>query len=102
MVMWFNVKEARERLLTKGFVYTMRPKKRRDGHDILMYNGFGKKGDIYIDFMGEFPNFADLEPALEFSGFLTLDDWHKAAGDSHFLYRVELQSLSGKPIEAKQ
>ena len=102
MVMWFNVKEAREQLLKDGVVYTLRPKKRREGHEVLMYNGFGKKGDIEVLFIGKIDTDTDLEGIfLEMSGFTSVEAWRKAAGESSFLYRVELQFTSSKP-EAKQ
>ena len=89
--MWFNVKEAREQLLKDGVVYTLRPKKRREGHEVLMYNGFGKKGEIEVLFIGKVDADVDLEGIfLEMSGFPSIEAWRKAAGDSQFLYRVEL------------
>lgn len=90
--MWFNVKEAREQLLKDRVVYTLRPKRRkREGHEILMYNGFGKKGDLDVDFLMEVENDADIpEIAVEMSGFPSMEAWRKAAKDARFLYRVEL------------
>lgn len=97
MVMWFNVKEARECLLTKGHVFTLRPKKRREGHEALMYDGFGKKGDLQVAYWGQIHvedvnTMKALNAIVDESGFASVDDWLKAAGDSRFLYRVELRN----------
>ena len=101
MVMWFNVKEAREQLLKDQVVYSLRPKRRkREGHEILMFNGFGKKGDLNVEFLMEVEKDSDIpEICVEMSGFSSMEDWRKAAKDGRFLYRVELLSLADKQTE---
>ena len=97
--MWFNVKEARDFLLTNGFVYTLRPKKRREGREALMYEGFGKKGELQVRFVKEIESDEELETRVERSGFRSVEEWRKKAGDSRFLYLVGLVSLEPKPIK---
>ena len=54
MVIWFNIKEARDFLLKNGMAYTLRPTSKRNGwvrklgYKILSYYGFGQKGDVFI------------------------------------------------------
>lgn len=93
MVMWFNVKEAREFLLKEKFVYTLRPKKRREGRDMLSWEGFGKKGIGMVKFVKEIVDDGELEKFVKWSGFESVRAWREKAGDSKFLYRVDLLSL---------
>jgi len=95
--MWFNVKEARDFLLTNGFVYTLRPKKRREGREALMYEGFGKKGELQVRFVKEIESDEELQTRVERSGFRSVEEWRKKAGDSRFLYLVGLVSLEHMP-----
>lgn len=92
MVMWFNVLEARDFLLRNGRVFTLRPKRRkREGrHEVLMYGGFGKKGDLYVSFVKEIEDVGELKEFVEDSGFGSLDEWLLAADGSRFLYYVML------------
>lgn len=91
MVISFMVEKARKHLEDYGFVYTLRPKKRkRTGKD--WYNHFRtdtKKGTVFITYMGigkgEF-----LEYIWNLSGFNSLEEWLNAANGSKYLYRVEL------------
>jgi len=88
MVIWFNVKKARDFLLKNGYVYTLRPKKRREGIDILSYGGFGKKGVVYVIFVKEIKNDVELREFVKDSGFESVQEWRKEAGESRFLYYV--------------
>jgi len=88
MVIWFNVKETREYLLKNGRVYTLRPKIRREGKEILSYNGFGKKGLVYVSFVKEIENLRELEEFVEDSGFESVAKWIEKAKESRFLYYV--------------
>jgi len=94
--MWFNIQEARDYLLRNGFVYTLRPKpyrgrsKRKHGKDILMYNGFGKKGEVYFEFIKTIDDPNELEPIVQFSGFKSLDEWLKNAKGNRCLFKVIL------------
>ena len=94
MVIWFNVAEARKCLLDRGIVYTLRPKERREGREVLSYGGFGKKGIVNVRFEKENPTDDDLAIHLPNSGFASVDDWRRAAGDSSFLYCVTLLEAS--------
>lgn len=92
MVIWFNVKEAREYLLSVGRVYTLRPKrrKREECKEVLSYDGFGKKGMVWVSFVKEIEDDRELEEFVEDSGFRSVEEWRKEAKDSRFLYYVML------------
>lgn len=96
MVMWFNVKEARDFLLRHGYVFTLRPKaprgpwKRLRGFDVLMYQGFGKKGRVFYCWLDTVYHAENLVSYYENSGFESPEDWLVAAGDNRELYLVVL------------
>lgn len=91
MVIWFNVKEARTFLLKNGYVYTLRPKRRkREGMEVLMYDSFGKKGLVTVSFIKRITGNRELEEYVKCSGFRSVVEWRRAAGQSRFLYRVDL------------
>jgi hypothetical protein len=92
MVMWFNVSESREYLLKHGQVYTLRPKKRREGKEILSYGGFGKKGEVNVKFVKEILDWNELNRYVDKSGFRTVDEWVRKAKGNRFLYHVVLLS----------
>jgi hypothetical protein len=92
MVMWFNVPEAREYLLQYGEVYTLRPKKRREGKEVLSYGGFGKKGEVNVKFVKEILDWNELNRYVDKSGFRTVDEWVRKAKGNRFLYHVVLLS----------
>lgn len=96
MVIWFNVKEAREYLLSVGRVYTLRPKrrKREECREMLSYDGFGKKGVVYVSFVKEIEDDRELEMFVKDSGFKSVEEWRKKAKDSRFLYYVMLLKSS--------
>ena len=92
MVISFTVSEAREQLEAIGFVYTLRPYRRKNGRNWYNYCiGCPKQGDVFIHYID---NFIDKEEELERfvkkSGFNTLKDWLKKAKKSRYLYEVEL------------
>lgn len=93
MAIWFNVKEARDFLLSEEFVYTMRPKRRREGRDMLCWNSFGKRGMVLVKFVKEIENDNELEEFVKWTGFKNVKEWRKVAGESRFLYRVEILSV---------
>jgi hypothetical protein len=90
MVIWFNVKKARDFLLKNGYVYTLRPRKRREGKDVLMYGGFGKKGYVNVKFVKEILDWDELNRYVYESGFRNVDEWVREAKGSRFLYLVTL------------
>lgn len=96
MVIWFNVREAREYLLSVGRVYTLRPKgrKREECREVLSYGGFGKKGMVYVSFVKEIEDDRELEMFVEDSGFESVEEWRKKAKDNRFLYYVMLLKSS--------
>jgi len=91
-VIWFNVKEARDYLLKHGLVYTLRPKKRREGKDILCYGGLGKKGVVYVEFIKEIADDGELEEYVKSSGLESAREWRAKAKGSRHLYKVTLLS----------
>ena len=90
MVMWFNVEEARNFLLKNLSVYTLRPKTRREGKEVLSYGGFGKKGVVYVVFVKEINDDSELEEFVTESGFNSVEEWLEKAGESRYLYYVML------------
>lgn len=88
---FFNVKEARERLLRTGEVLTLR--KRRGTGRTVAYQGNRRSRKrlcaVIIDFAWHNPSIRLLEENLEGSGFQTLEAWMEAASpESTVLYRV--------------
>ena len=92
-MIFFNVPEARQQLVTKGFVYTLRPKMRRTGEDVAVYGSYFKHeriGDVSIQFIKEVTGITDIIEYVSSSGFAKAEDWWKAANGSKFLFRVVL------------
>lgn len=92
--MFFNVPEARQQLISKGFVYTLRPKMRKTGKDTAFYGSFYKKekiGDIFVDLIKEVKDPEEVKQYVSDSGFKTLEDWLEAAKGSRFLFKVMLK-----------
>lgn len=90
MVIWFNVEEAREYLLKRGHIYTLRPKRRRERKEVLMFGKFGKRGVVYVRFIKEVKSDSELEGYVGESGFKSVTEWRRKARRSRFLYLVEL------------
>ena len=93
-----NVEKARKHLLEKGFVYSLRPRRRvrdyRHKHpymEPLMWGGEDRfHGYVWVTFIKEIFDPLDLEEYVSESGFGSMDEWLKEAHDSTFLYRIEL------------
>ena len=95
-MIFFNVPEARQQLLDKGFVYTLRPRHRSEGQDIAAtgsYYNWKKIADVQIEFIKEIGDIRELEEYVSGSGFDNIYEWKQAAkGDRLFLFRVRLIS----------
>lgn len=96
MVMWFNNVKARERLLKKGRVYTLRPKpyrgkeKKTQGIDVLMYDVHASRGKIKFYFVKTIKSTDELREYKPQSGFSSVEEWLKAAKKSRHLFLVKL------------
>jgi len=91
--MFFNVPEARQQLINKGLVYTLRPKMRRTGKDVAYYGSYYKKekiGDVTVDFIRQITTPYELKEYVGDSGLEKVEDWWEAAEGSRFLFRVRL------------
>ncbi len=71
---------------------------------MLSYSGLGKKGMVDVEYIGHFGDEGefdedDLALCVRSSGFESLSDWLAAAGDSRYLYRVKLLSVTHARIE---
>jgi len=88
MVIWFNIKEARQHLLKHKCVYTLRPNLKRQGQHTLMYDK-AKQGRVFLLFLGIADDEA-LQRLVHNSGFNTVEEWRKKAKESRYLYRVDL------------
>ena len=91
--MFFNVPEAREHLMSKGFVYTLRPKVRRTGKDVAYYGSYYQKekiADVWVDFIKEVKDIEELREYVSGSGFEKVEDWWEVAKGSRFLFKVKL------------
>lgn len=89
--MFFNVPEAREHLISQGFVYTLRPKMRKTGHDAAVYGSYFRQqriGDVWVDFIKEVEDIDEVREYLPGSGFKRVEDWWQAAKGSRFLFKV--------------
>jgi hypothetical protein len=75
LVIWFNVKKAREHLLTRGSVYTLRPRLRSEGNDVLSYGRFGAKGYVKVELVKVIRSREELQPYVSESGFRSADEW---------------------------
>ena len=93
MVIMFAVKESRTYLEANGFVYTLRPYKRKTGH--TWYNYFPndiERGDVLIIFIGDFSlKEKKLEPYVKESGFESLEKWLIKAKNARYLYMVVIK-----------
>ena len=89
----FAVKESRVYLESNGFVYTLRPYKRKTGH--TWYNYFPndiRRGDVLVKFVGDFYFYEEkLEQYVKDSGFNSLEEWLKKAKHSRYLFKVVIE-----------
>lgn len=88
-------------MIDKGSVYTLRPRKRKEGIDTAFYGNYFKKtkiGRVKIRYIGTvriqdmfIPTvFLSLKRFVRQSGFRSLEDWLMAAKNSTYLYKVLL------------
>jgi len=92
-MIFFNVSEARQQLLSRGIVYTLRPRMRRVGTDLAVYGSYFEQkriGNVSVSFIKQVNHIDELREYLFASGFKTSEDWWKAAKGSRFLFRVAL------------
>ena len=96
MPMWFNEPKAREQLLRKGRVYTLRSKphrgkeKKTQGTDVLMYDTHASRGQIRFAFLKTIKSPDELREYQPQSGFSSVEEWMKAAKKSKHLFLVKL------------
>jgi len=94
MVVWFNNPKARAYLLEHGHVYTLRPKKRVCWiRDALMWKERRKRAMVEVCFIREINSDFELVNYVSQSGFQTVPEWRKAAGNSKYLYYVEIKGI---------
>lgn len=88
MVIIFSSEEARAYLLVRGFVYSVRRKKRKKvGRDWMTDKYRGRKiKDVFTTYMGE-KTLSDLPPFASDSGFEKVLPWWD-----------EIQRLAGRPL----
>ena len=92
--MFFNVPEARSHLISKGFVYTLRPRMRKTGKDVAFYGSYYKRekiGDVWVDFIKPILDMKELQEYVSGSGFANVEDWWEAAEGARFLFKVMLK-----------
>lgn len=96
MAMWFNEPKAREQLLRKGRVYTLRSKpyrgkeKKTQGTDVLMYGVKASRGRVKFYFVKTIKSTDELREYQPQSGFSSVEEWMKAAKKSKHLFLVKL------------
>lgn len=101
MVIWFNNIWARKELLSKGHVFTLRPKIRKTGYEPLFYHKFEKRGTVLVTFIEEIKDDVRLQHFLPESGFESIREWKAAAHDSRFLYRVDLIEIEEARLDGQ-
>jgi len=99
MVISFSVKQARDQLLEKGYVYTFRWHERKHIGKDWANSGrtTSKIADVNIELVGELRMLpGSLTPYVEGSGFSSLEEWYATClrmNDLNwhgFLYKVHL------------
>lgn len=88
---FFNVPEARQQLISQGFVYTLRHKRKRVGKDraiVGSYFKYQEMGPVWVEFIKEVKDVDELKEYLYGSGFESVEDWRRVAKDQRFLYKV--------------
>ena len=99
VVISFSIQEARNHLEKKGFVYTLRPfKRKRIGKDWYnMRRGGIKIKDVWIDYYGTIKKIgSDMQIYAKYSGFPSLEEWKRRAGSSKYLYKVTILKERGE------
>ena len=94
MPIYFNITSARNHLLKNKVVYTLREGKRRHLGRTQIRKGsfvnFELIGDGRVSFVKSINNDNELLPYVKQSGFQEVKDWREKAGNSKYLYMVEL------------
>ena len=82
MVISFSLEKPRKQLLEKGYVYTVRKKRRKRTGRTWWNKGRlqPKEGDVDVSEMGEVQRY-DLKGYVEGSGFNTMKEWCEAIAD---------------------
>lgn len=73
----FNSEKARKHLLEKGFVYTVRKARKKNGYYSAYQTVGGKKflGSVYLEFVSIVYKPEDLTKFVENSGFSDVEEW---------------------------
>lgn len=102
MVIMFKNERVREFLRRKRVVYTLRPKRRKEGKD-WANSGWGTKkfAEVEITFIKKITkeNVSELEKYVDYSGFKSVEEWleeaRKLNGDfPYYLYKVRAISIN--------
>ena len=92
-MIFFNVPEARNQLMEKGLVYTLRSSFRSVGRTRAVTGSYSKNTylcDVAVSRMITVRHPDDLHPYLHRSGFDDVDNWlSKATPSARTLYKVE-------------
>ena len=98
-MIFFNIPEARNQLIEKGLVYTLRSSFRSTGKTRAVTGSYSKHDtlcDVSIERVKTIRHPDDLYPYLHHSGFKDVDTWlSKAAPSARTLYRVERCTVEG-------
>jgi len=94
MSIYFNITEAKNHLLKNKVVYTLRERKRKYLGKCQIHQGSYRNFEIIgngrVSFVKSINNDNELLPYVKQSGFEEVKDWRKKAGNSKYLYKVEL------------
>lgn len=101
MPIFFNVKSVREFLLDKGYVYTLRKKRKRVGNDVAVVGSYYKRktiAKVWIERVGitQIFHWIELAPYFDESGLKSsASEWfelaQKMSGKELYLYRVTIR-----------
>jgi len=104
-MIFFNVPEARNQLIEKGLVYTLRSSTRSVGRTRAVTGSYAKNTplcEVAISRMITVRHPEDLYPYLHHSGFNDIDTWlSKATPSARTLYKVEKFTIE-KVIENQE
>lgn len=91
-MIFFNVSEAREQLMTKGLVYTLRATSRTVGRTKAVTGGHYNNTPlctVEVEKVMVVVSPEELHPYVEQSGFKSVEEWISKAGSSaRHLYKV--------------
>jgi len=92
-MIFFNIPEARNQLMEKGLVYTLRSASRAEGKTRAVEGSYSKHTTlclVYIERLVTVKHPDDLYPYLGHSGFKDVDTWWgEATPSARTLYRVD-------------